>query len=448
MLRGVSQLNNPSSKYPELTELQEHFYLLNSDLQIAFNSDTHTNWIAEYIHWWNNYYIKPKFNVENLSQTKTKDLINLVGFARGDLGLGEDLRLASKSLDIVGSAHSIFNIDYPAPHRNKNNEVADKISDNLPGKISIFQLPPTELYKLVYSHSVEVFNRTYNIAYSPWELDSWPADYSFCFDFVDEVWGISKYTTDCYEKSLKKSVYHMPLSLDFPNVSDVDVKLKYGIPENKFTYLIMFDLNSSIHRKNPLAAYEAFRQAFDGSDAAILVVKTFGEPVTEYDKKIFSHLKQDSRVYFIQDTLSKSEVNKLIQQSDCYISLHRAEGFGRIMAEAMLLNTSVVATAYSGNMDFMDEGNSYLVDYNLIKVKKNEYHFVFDNLWADPIVESAKQQIIKVFQNHDDVQKKKSLAFENITNNFSNSSLGKKMTDRLNQIKVTKLELKEPVRNI
>lgn len=424
-------LNSRSPRYPLLTAYQENFYRLHKDLQEAFDSRTDEHWINKYLDWWEGYFRPTSFDAQFLTGEKKSDIVNLVGFAKGDLGLGEDIRLTSKALDLVGIKSSVFSIDYPVPSRNSNMELMNKISLTLPGRVSIFNLPPTEIYRLIYSHGAEFFSQTYNIAYAPWELDAWASELAFCFDFIDEVWGISEYTTECFSKSLKCPVYHMPLSIDVPEISDVDIFEKYSIPKNKFAFLLMFDLNSSIHRKNPYAAYEAFSSAFPSDENVILIVKTMGEPTEPKEKIFFEKLRKDPRVFIVFDTLAKSEVNALISQVDCYVSLHRAEGFGRIMAEAMLLGTSVIATKYSGNLDFMNDSNSYLVDYNLIKIDPSEYHYVYDNYWADPIVRSASKYMREVFCDFEASRRKSVAAVETIEKFFSNQSNGERMLNRL-----------------
>ncbi len=424
-------LNSRSLRYPLLTAYQENFYRLHKDLQEAFDSNTDEHWINKYLDWWEGYFRPTSFDSHTLTGEKKSDIVNLIGFAKGELGLGEDIRLTSKALDLVSIKNSIFSIDYPVPSRNTNLELMNKISLTLPGRVSIFNLPPTEIYRLIYSHGLEVFSQTYNIAYAPWELDAWAPELAFCFDFIDEVWGISKYTTECFRKSLKCPVYHMPLSIDVPDVSDVNIFEKYSIPKNKFAFLLMFDLNSSIHRKNPYAGYEAFLSAFPSAEDVILVVKTMGEPGDVKEKMFFERLSKDPRVFIIRDTLAKCEVNALIAQTDCYVSLHRAEGFGRIMAEAMLLGTSVIATNYSGNLDFMNDSNSYLVDYNLIKIDPSEYHYVYDNYWADPIVSSASRHMREIFCNRDASRRKSVAAVDTIEKCFSNRANGERMVNRL-----------------
>ena len=144
----------------------------------------------------------------------------------------------------------------------------------------------------------------------------------------------------------------------------------FGLPEDKFLFLVMYDSNSTIERKNPTGAIRAFRKAFKNNPDVGIVIK-----VNNARPKDMEHLNRMlngcRNVYFITDTLTKIEVNSLIQKADVFVSLHRAEGFGLVMAEAMIVGTPVIATNWSSNTEFMNSDVACMVDCNFVSLEKD-----------------------------------------------------------------------------
>jgi glycosyltransferase involved in cell wall biosynthesis len=179
----------------------------------------------------------------------------------------------------------------------------------------------------------------------------------------------------------------------------------YGLPEKKFLFLYIFDFNSSVARKNPMATVQAFKQAFKPSDSTVgLVLKTMNTKPNNPEWQAFlKECQTDKRIQLITETLDRPEVLGLINACDAYVSLHRAEGFGRTMAEAMLLIKPVIATNYSGNIDF---STNYLVspiDYKLVKLKEFDYQWIsIDDQaeWAEILVVDASKKLIFIRNKH------------------------------------------------
>jgi glycosyltransferase involved in cell wall biosynthesis len=165
----------------------------------------------------------------------------------------------------------------------------------------------------------------------------------------------------------------------------------FGISENVFVCLVVFDLRSSMARKNPLGALKAFKAAFVDDPTAMLVVKVSGmETAPRQMEELVAALSPHKNVMLLKETYATDVVAALIQISDVVISLHRSEGLGLVPAEAMYLRVPVVATAYSGNVDFMNSANSALVDYTLVPVcdPQGTYGGV-GQVWADPDIDQA-----------------------------------------------------------
>ena len=201
----------------------------------------------------------------------------------------------------------------------------------------------------------------------------------------------------------------------------------FGLPEDAFIFLTTFDSFSFIERKNPLGVIKAFREAFppDKQDV-VLVVKTQNRFKVDgaHQKKIWAQIAQhasaDPRIIVINETFNYRELLAFKQLCNCYVSLHRSEGYGFGLIEAMQLGVPVIATAYSGNMDFCSDATCYLVEYDLIVPQPHEYIFVErDSQWAEPRTQSAAAHMQAVEQQRDQTNERALAAQTNVQNNFS-----------------------------
>jgi glycosyltransferase involved in cell wall biosynthesis len=165
-------------------------------------------------------------------------------------------------------------------------------------------------------------------------------------------------------------------------------RAKFGIPLDKFVVGYIFDAASSIERKNPWALLTALFNAFERADDIVLVLKIGNGRRPDFVARVneIARQAQDAcrHVIIITDTLPKHDVEALLCAMDVYVSLHRSEGFGYTLAEAMLLGVPVMATGYSGNLDFMRDSNSHLVHCREVPVLRRDGPFETGTVWAEP----------------------------------------------------------------
>lgn len=244
----------------------------------------------------------------------------------------------------------------------------------------------------------------YAIGLWPWELPRWPHAWARAYDHVDEIWGISSHTTDAYTS------FHGPIRcMGLPVSVEDDATIArgaLGLPESAYLFHFSFDLHSRTARKNPLSLIRAFQRAFpaETQEKVGLVLKVNHAKRLHADNiRIRWLAARDPRIHLIERPMRRPEVLALMNACDCYVSLHRAEGFGRGIAEAILLGKQVIATGWSGNTDFCREPRVALVRHKMIPLKRGEYFHGEGQEWAEPDLDHAAELMREIRYNPRDV---------------------------------------------
>ncbi|TXM64529.1 glycosyltransferase family 4 protein, partial [Methylobacterium sp. WL12] len=197
-----------------------------------------------------------------------------------------------------------------------------------------------------------------------------------------------------------------------------------------------FDYNSWPSRKNPIGVLEAFAKAFPGNEDVGLIIKSTGAPEHSPQTRalVAAAAARDSRIRVIDSTLTRAEILSLIKQSDCYVSLHRAEGFGLGMAEAMALEKPVVGTNFSGNTDFLTDETGFPISYTLRALMDGEYTFTDHQSWAEPNVMEAAEVLQKVYRDPELRRMRAAAGRTFISTQFGPENIGRLATNRLRQV--------------
>ena len=228
----------------------------------------------------------------------------------------------------------------------------------------------------------------YTIGMWAWEVEDF-SGYDEALDLVDEVWTLSSFSRDAIARVTDKPVHVIPLPTREPHRGRPLDRAALGLPDGPYV-LFAFDYMSVFERKNPLGVVEAHRRAFPDGDGPTLVIKSVNGSLCRSDReRLRSAVARRSDVVLIEDYLDHDELGALMDGCAAYISLHRAEGYGLTMAEAMARARPVIATAYSGNLDFMDEANSLLVPHDLVKVPVGSGPYPPSTVWAEPDLDAA-----------------------------------------------------------
>ena len=323
--------------------------------------------------------------------------INLVGSINGEFGLGQSCRLIANILKNSEINYSIYEYNYSKAVRERD-EYAAEIKQDMPYGINLIHINPLELKKAFLEMPGTLFEGRYNVAYWLWELEEFPDEMTEYIPLLDEIWTPAEFISKAIRKRTDKPVITVPYSVIAPINIDKG-RTYFKLPEKQFLYLIMYDTNSIIERKNPEAAIEAFKKAFSPREEGIGFVVKVNNASKEHIEGLQKKLKGYLNVYFILENLEKEQVNSLISLTDVVVSLHRAEGFGLIMAEAMLLGTPVIATNWSANTEFMNEEVSCLVDYKLIQITEDIGPYKKGQHWAEADVDMASMYMKKLYTN-------------------------------------------------
>ena len=226
-----------------------------------------------------------------------------------------------------------------------------------------------------------------------WELPQIPGEWLPAIQNVDAILVASAFVEDAFRKVTDKPIIRVPLPY-YPSVDSGLTRRDFGLEEGVYQFLCMFDFHSSMARKNPLAVIDAFKRAFPTrADVRLLIKSSNGHFHQQALRELLAQTANDVRVVVRDDIIEKAHVQSLLRCCDAFVSLHRAEGFGLVMAEAMGLGKPVIATRWSGNLEFMTRDNSCLVDFELRPVRTGEYPHVPGDVWAEPDVDDAARHM-------------------------------------------------------
>ena len=209
---------------------------------------------------------------------------------------------------------------------------------------------------------------------------------------VDQVWAGSRFVADAFAAVTSKPVHHVPITIPQPVCADRDRASFAPVADlgDRFVFLVVFDHLSVTERKNPVGAIEAFCRAFAPGEGPVLVVKSMNGSARwpQHQHVLYaSGDRPDIRVW--DKHLDRRDQMALVRSADCLVSLHRSEGLGLHLAEAMWLGVPTIATRYSGNVDFMDDDCALMVDAGRTAVVGGQGVYPPTATWADPDLDQA-----------------------------------------------------------
>lgn len=377
-------------------------------------------------------FVTNKLNLNDSYISRRQEGVNLVGYLKAELGVGEAGRLVHSALTSVGVPVSTL-----ACQGSKNrHEYPFPLSGHGHHDITLFSVNADQVEPVRKQFSPSFFNDSYVIGQWFWEIEKFPRIFDNAFSLVDEVWVATKYMqTALLASHPSASIHLMPLPLIAP-VTNKDIQKTDFDLEERFTFLFSFDMNSVFERKNPLGLVNAFCIAFAHQEGPVLIIKIInGHSNLNGLEKLYWACRHRTDIKIIDEYFDSITMGSLMAVCDSYVSLHRAEGLGLTMANAMCLGKPVIATAYSGNMDFMSEKTAYLIPWTPVKIGAGNLPYPEDASWAEPDLTVAAHAMRHIVSFPHEAIIRGSNARSDLEKRFSPKITGKKMNERLQFIR-------------
>lgn len=315
--------------------------------------------------------------------------VNLFAYFQGRFGLAEAARNYADALASAAYPVALCDVDLDLPHDFGEDRMLARCADAAPFPVSIIFVNPDYFDEAVAHIGRDRFDGTYKIGCWFWELERVPDAWLAALARVDAVMVASEFVASGFRRATTKPVFTVPLPLTHRRDSGLG-RANFALSDDAFLFLASFDFNSWVERKNPAATIAAFRKAFSDGENVQLVLKTSnGERYPEALAELIKAAGTDSRILIRDGAIAGAHLVALQRCCDAYVSLHRAEGFGLGLAECMSMGKPVIATAWSGNLEFMTSENSCLVDYQLVPVPDDQYLHTEGQRWAEPDIAQA-----------------------------------------------------------
>lgn len=344
---------------------------------------------------------------ENSASRNTTNKVALAGYLTGEMGIGETGRAIVRALDSANNTVDLYDITNHYARR-QHEEFAARllpILDRPPGyQLGIVCVNADQLTSTLRMPVGEILlNCTKRVGYWFWETEDFPQRWAHCANYLDEVWVATKFVADAIGRKVDTPVRIVPPAIILEDKAEIS-RQSLALPDDKQIFVNLFDSRSFTERKNPLGLISAFRTAVDRDpemrESALLVIKCTNMHPDTLDT--LTKQAGDLPIRIVNRYFSRAETLGLMRAADCVVSLHRAEGLGLTMIEAMLCGKPTIATAYSGNMDFMNEKNSLLVKHRIVPAA-GEIGPYQGSVWAEPDTDHAADQMIRILRDRETV---------------------------------------------
>ena len=367
--------------------------------------------------------------------------VNVLGYFRFPCGLQEVAAQYGRAAELAG--YAVARRDIPTSYDARNHPgppSAERYEDLEVYGVSLAVIGAAEPLDGAYRQAgLHPRPGVHRVACWAWELASFPAAPIAHAALADEVWTLTEFSANAVRAAWPgKPVTAMLPAVEVPATAGFS-RAHFGLDAGRFVVMFAFDMGSCGERKNPLGLVRAFRRAFPGDEAVTLVVKVSrGETNPTLWAALRLAAAADARVTLIDRVMPRDEAMGLLACCDCYASLHRAEGLGYALAEAMLLGKPTVATGYSGNLDFMTPETSHLVRYELVKVGPGLPPYDADAEWAEPDEVHAAELLAGVYADPEAARRMGARAAKHAGDVFSVEAAAARMATRLDMIGTTR----------
>jgi len=356
--------------------------------------------------------------------------VNLAGYLDATVGVGEAARHVATALEEAGVAVARVGL---------SSRGAPRAQDSAPTQpaehaLTLVCVNPDAMTGARDELGPAPFEDRHVIGLWWWEVAAVPARWLRAFDLVDEVWAGSRFVADAFAAVAPVPVVHVPMPVPEPVISAAG-RDALGLPQNRFLFGLVYDYASVAARKNPLGLIEAFVRAFGDEAEVGLVLKTLGgERWPAEHATVLAAAGAHANIAVLDAHLPTEDKNALIRELDCYVSLHRSEGFGLTIAEAMLLETPVIASDYGGSRDFVTAFNSLPVDVRMAPIGPGNDPYPADGEWAEPDLDHAAACMRAVLADRAGAQARAQRARAEVVAHHAPAVAGRAMAARLARV--------------
>jgi glycosyltransferase involved in cell wall biosynthesis len=361
----------------------DHFFEASRDKRME--RDDFRNHLIEGLDQRQNFQFMKKLEVLIDERQHNECRVNLAGYGLARSGMGESARSMRRTLEKSGTQVSeVFLPHVRAEHMTipTSPYLFGWPSSGANVSITVANADATESASVFLPAP---FWAEKNVGYWVWETEELPTHFRKSEELFDEIWTPSQYSADAISRTIKKPVRIVPHTLDFDAIDRATADRRFfGLPEAGLLFGFMFEPESGIERKNVGALIQAFESAFRQDDNCYLVLKVNGRTEDLLEYEMLRARVTNDRIFFLDNSFSRTRTFDFMRSLDVYVSLHRAEGFGLTCAEAMALGLPVIASKYSGNLQFMNEANSLLINTNVICTDRPYGPYPVGTRWGDP----------------------------------------------------------------
>ena len=328
--------------------------------------------------------------------------ILFVGYVEARLGLGESLRGLIAAAAVRDLEFGIYPFPVGVETRVIGPFMPEKYDKSHRYDLNVIAVAADQVPTVFNSLDFRLYAGNYNVLHTYWELPSAPAAWVPMLRGVDEIWAPNEFVRNAFRNVFPGAISIVPPCVVIDETAIYPSRKELGLDDRRFYYLFSFDYYSYPERKNPLGVLKAFQDAFPKGDENVgLIIKSIG-PSTHYrdiKQRLQAAMDVDRRITIFDRTMTRRDILGLIQSCDCYVSLHRAEGFGLCMVEAMNFGKAVIGTNFSGSTDFLSEQTGFPVSYELRPVQPDEYVWTEGQSWAEPNHQRAVELLKLIFEN-------------------------------------------------
>jgi glycosyltransferase involved in cell wall biosynthesis len=372
----------------------------------------------------------------NGAKSQAPEGVNLIGYIRADMGLGVAARGLAAAFDAAGIPFNVINMQHGNTSSHTDLSWTHKEARDSHYDVTVVCVNPDNSFYLRTQISPETLGDRYVIANWYWELPEMPDEWLAEFEYTDEVWAATNFIRDAMSSKAPVPVVRVPPVVQLSHGQTFS-RVQLGLPEAQFLFLAMFDTKSVLERKNPLGVLRAFKSAFARDDASVGLVLKFSNP--DYEQPVLRELREElvgcKNVFLIDRLLTRDELTSLIAVCDCFVSLHRSEGFGLGPAEAMSLGKPAIITNWSGNTDYMTDDNCIPIDYELVQLGRDYGPYRAHQRWAEPDLKQAAQWMKRIFSEPALARQIGLRGRQTIRAEFSPEAVGKIVQGRLQEIR-------------